>query len=222
MNTEIEQTIITNVLNNPDYFGIVAPHLKQTYFQEPKYKTTLNMIYEFYDKYGTVPSYEALKITCDKLTVNEGLYDDIIQVIDTAAVNAPEENVEWLSDETESFCKQQALYNALSESLQIKQNSELPLNEQNKKILDVGAIPDLMRDALAIAFDDSVGHDYFNDAEARHESYNRQTSKFSFGSGLESLDNLTGGGVESGKWCAPSIRNYCRKTYLNGGEFILH
>lgn len=198
MATEIEQTIITNVLNNPDYFGIVAPHLKQSYFQENKYKTILDMIYSFYDEYSAVPSYEALRIKSDKLTVDEGTYDALHEIINVSEQNQPEDNVVWLTNETEEFCKQQALYNALSESLQIKQNSELPLGEQNRKIPDVGIIPDLMKDALSIAFDSSVGHDYFGDAESRHESYNRKSKKFSFGPGLESLDKLTGGGVESG------------------------
>jgi len=198
MAIEIEQTIITNTLNNPDYFGIVAPHLKQAYFQESKYKHTLDMIYTFHDEYGSVPSHEALKITCDKLSVDEHTYKNIHEVIDIAENSSPENNITWLVNETESFCKQQALYNALSKSVQIKQNSELPLKEQNRKIPDVGIIPDLMKDALAIAFDSSVGHDYFGDAKSRHESYNKKSKKISFGPGLESLDALTDGGVEPG------------------------
>ena len=196
--TEIEQTIITNVLNNPDYFGIVAPHLKQEYFHESKYKKTLDMIFRFHDEYSTVPSYEALRITSDKLSVDENTYNEVNEIIDIAENSSPEDNLTWLTNETEDFCKEQALYNALSESLQIKQNSELPLCDQDTRIPAVGVIPDLMKDALAIAFDSSVGHDYFGDAESRHESYNKQSKKYSFGPGLEALDKLTGGGVEAG------------------------
>ena len=198
MTVEIEQTIITNVLKNPDYFGIVAPHLKQEYFQESKYKKTLDMIFNFHDEYGSVPSYEALRITSDKLTVDENTYNEVNDIITTAESSKAEENLTWLTNETEHFCKEQALYNALSDSLTIKQNSELPLGEQDTRIPGVGAIPDMMKDALSIAFDSSVGHDYFGDAESRHESYNKQSKKYSFGPGLESLDKLTGGGVEAG------------------------
>jgi len=198
MTVEIEQTIITNMLNNQDYFGVVAPHLKQDYFYDAKYQKILDMIYKFYDDYNAVPSYEALKITSDKLTVDEVLYNEVNDVISTAELTEPEQNLTWLTNETEEFCKQQALYNALAESMQIKQNSELSLSERNNKLPDVGIIPDLMKDALAIAFDSSVGHDYFQDAEERHASYNKQTKKISFGPGLESLDELTGGGVEPG------------------------
>ena len=194
----IEQNIISNILNNPDYFSIVSPHIKQEYFHEPKYQKVLDLTFSFFDKYSKVPSYEALRISSEKLSIDENTYNDVIEVIESAEHTEPEGNVEWLTNETEEFCKQQALFNALSYSVQIKANSEAPLNERNNKMPDVGAIPDLMRDALAIAFDSSVGHDYFGDAEERHANYSKQSKKFSFGPGLESLDALTGGGVESG------------------------
>lgn len=107
--------------------------------------------------------------------------------------NAPED-LQWLVDNTEKFCQDKALYNAMSRAIEIQSNAELPNDEQNNKIPDVGAIPDLLRDALAICFDTSVGHDYFEDYETRWDNYHRKSSKIPFG--IDIMNRITQGGVE--------------------------
>jgi hypothetical protein len=48
-------------------------------------------------------------------------------------------------------------------------------------------IPDLMKEALAVSFDTHVGHDFFEDADARYDFYHRPESRIPFD--LELLNN---------------------------------
>ena len=55
------------------------------------------------------------------------------------------------------------------------------------------AIPSILSDALAVSFDNHVGHDYLIDYEERYESYHRKEDKIPFD--LEFFDKVTKGGL---------------------------
>ena len=55
------------------------------------------------------------------------------------------------------------------------------------------AIPSILSDALAVSFDNHVGHDYLEDYEARYESYHRKESRVQFD--LELFNKITKGGL---------------------------
>ncbi|MHC5879393.1 hypothetical protein ACYT69_10755, partial [Streptococcus pyogenes] len=69
------------------------------------------------------------------------------------------EDLNWLVAETERFVQESAMYNATSKIIEIQTNAQLPPEKRNKKLPDVGAIPDIMRAALSISFDSYIGHD---------------------------------------------------------------
>ena len=55
------------------------------------------------------------------------------------------------------------------------------------------AIPSILSDALAVSFDNHVGHDYLEDYEERFESYHRKESRIKFD--LELFNKITKGGL---------------------------
>jgi len=55
------------------------------------------------------------------------------------------------------------------------------------------AIPSILSDALAVSFDNHIGHDYLNDYEARYESYHRKEDRIPFD--LEYFNKITKGGL---------------------------
>ncbi|MGZ7259798.1 hypothetical protein ACXWO8_09695, partial [Streptococcus pyogenes] len=61
------------------------------------------------------------------------------------------EDLNWLVAETERFVQESAMYNATSKIIEIQTNAQLPPEKRNKKLPDVGAIPDIMRAALSIS-----------------------------------------------------------------------
>jgi len=92
---------------------------------------------------------------------------------------------DWLVDTTEEFCREKAIYNALIESIQICDGKNTKLDRQ--------AIPQLLTDALAISFDSSIGHDYFEDAEKRYDNLHREEDRIPFD--VEMLNTITRGGI---------------------------
>jgi replicative DNA helicase len=55
------------------------------------------------------------------------------------------------------------------------------------------ALPLLLQEAIAVSFDKSVGHDFFDDGDARYDFYHTKEDKVPFG--LEIFDKVTKGGV---------------------------
>ena len=102
--------------------------------------------------------------------------------------------LDWLVHITEKFCKTQAIFNALSESIIIQENFKKDDSDKDKRIPDIGAIPDILKDALSVGFDDSIGMDYFSDVEERYLSYLQKIDKIPFQ--LDILNKITKGGVE--------------------------
>lgn len=129
-------------------------------------------------------------------------------------------NMDWLVDSTEKFCQEKAIYNAITESLEI-------MNGKGK--LTKGAIPSLLSDALSISFDPNVGHDYFDNAENRYEYYHRVQEKLPFD--LEFLNKITKSGVPrktlnvimAGVGVGKSLfLCHLSAAYLNQGKNVLY
>ena len=141
-------------------------------------------IIDFIAKYNKCPTQEILDIEIqnrDDLTETE--YKEIREINQT--LDKVETNTEWLVDATEKWCRDRAIYLALMSSIKIADGQD------NNKGRD--AIPHILSDALAVSFDNHVGHDYLEDYEARYESYHKKEEKIPFD--LEFFDKITKGGV---------------------------
>ena len=68
-----------------------------------------------------------------------------------------EVDLQWLHDETEKFCKDKAIYNAVLDGIKIIDGKDKNRTPE--------AIPSILSDALAVSFDLTVGHDYVDDAQ---------------------------------------------------------
>lgn len=191
----IENEIFSNLVNNHEYFARVIPHLREDYFEATSDQILLRTIREYSEKYKGTPSKTAIKLVVDKMkSISESDYDEIMETVD--GMKSAPEDLEFLVNETEEFCQRQAMYNALSESLKIKTNFDKPHSERDDRVKEIGAIPEIMRDALAVCFDTSVGLDFFEDWKERWDFYSKKTSKIPFG--IQMMNTITQGGVERG------------------------
>lgn len=189
----IVDTIFSNLITNQTYFVQTWPHLKADYFDGTA-KQLFNIIDKHVQEYNAIPSTAALEVALDKQNISEVVYDDTKKFIHSLK-NAPED-LNWLVKETENYCREKAMHNALSRSIEIQANAQKSEKERDKKIPDVGAIPDIMAEALAISFDSSIGHDYFEDFEKRWLLYQSKAMKIPFG--IPILNAITKGGAERG------------------------
>lgn len=189
----IEKLIFNNLINNEEYARQVLPHIKEEYFYSDLERRLFKYCVSFFTKYNKLPTPAVLTIALEKDTkISEDDYSTGVAFVNSLT-ELPSET-RWLVDETEVFCKQRALYNALASALEIKENSEKPLDQQNKKIPEVTAIQDLLSNALSVSFDKSVGHDYFEDADKRWDVYHNKETKIPFD--IDILNKITHGGVE--------------------------
>ena len=72
------------------------------------------------------------------------------------------------------------------ESIQI-----LDHTKDNKK--DKGSIPNILSDALAVSFDDHIGHDFIEDVERRYEFYHKLERRIPFD--LDYFNRITKNGI---------------------------
>nr|DAH50963.1 MAG TPA: DnaB-like replicative helicase [Caudoviricetes sp.] len=191
---EVVETILSQLLFNKEYFVKVWPYLNNTYFEKGPAKTLFNTINEHVKEYQAVPTKTALDIALDSSDLSEVEYEGTKKLLGVLA-DTPEDQ-EWLVRETEKYVQKSAMFNATSRIIEIQSNAELPKDKRDKRIPDIGAIPDIMRDALSICFDSALGHDWLNDYEARFQTYLNKSKKVPFR--INILNKITKGGVEYG------------------------
>ena len=177
-------TILNNLIHDEEYTRKVIPFIEEDYFEERSDKIVFEEISSFLKSYDSLPSKEVLQIEVGKrVDLTQDEFQSTEQLIN--ALGKSEYEQEWVYDTTEAWCKERAIYNALMESIKIADGQD------EKKNRD--AIPSILSDALAVGFDQHVGHDYIDDAEDRYAYYHKIENKIPFD--LEYFNKITSGGL---------------------------
>ena len=185
MSLTIERTVLTQLVSNEEYTRKVLPFLKGDYFSDRSEKIVFEEITKFVEKYNKIPTKTSLEIEVQsRKDLNEADFKNVISLVKSLQ---NDENVSfpWLVDTTESFCKDKAIYNAIVEGIQIIDGTD--------KQRGPDAIPSILSDALAVGFDNRVGHDYLLDSDKRFEYYHKIEDKIPFD--LEFFNKITKGGL---------------------------
>ena len=183
----IEQTILKNLIYNEDYTRKVIPFIRDSYFSDQSERIIFKEIFEFTNKYKNLPTHEALIINLtESKNLTEPQLQSSIELLNTIHQNKDEKvEMKWLTEQTEKFCQDKAIYNAIMESVGI-------LDDRNTKKTK-GEIPKLLADALGVSFDSHVGHDYIQDSDERYDFYHRVESRIKFD--LDIFNKITKGGL---------------------------
>ena len=184
MNQTIEKTTLNNLVFNEDYCRKVLPFIKPDYFDIKEEKVVFEEIIKFVDKYKKIPTKTSLEIEIEhRKDLTEVEHDKVVELIQS--LNPAEVDFDWLVDTTEKFCKDKAIYNAVVEGISI-------IDGKDKK-RSPDAIPSILTDALAVSFDNAVGHDYFDDSDKRFEFYHKVEERIPFD--LDFFNKITKGGL---------------------------
>ena len=184
MNQTIERTALSNLVSNEEYCRKVLPFIKPDYFSVKEERIVFEEITNFVDKYRKMPTKISLEIEVEgRKDLNETEHQKIVDIIKT--LDATDVDMEWLLDTTEKFCKDKAIYNAIVDGISIIDGKD--------KNRGADAIPSLLTDALAVSFDNAVGHDYFGDSDARFDFYHKVEERIPFD--LEFFNRITKGGL---------------------------
>ena len=180
----IETTILRNLIFDEEYSRKVIPFIEPEYFEQRSEKVIFEEITSFIVKYNSSITIEALNIEIENRTdLTESEIKEIRDINNSLNDSVVEK--QWLLDSTEKWCRDRAIYLALMESIHIADGND------EKKNRD--AIPSILSEALAVSFDNHIGHDYLQDYEERYESYHRKEDKIPFD--LEFFDKITKGGL---------------------------
>jgi len=181
----LEQTILAHLTYDDNYCRKVIPYLKVSYFQDHAHRLVYTLIHEYVNKYNKLPTKDSLLVD---LTTRSQISEDEFKGA-TAVISAWDgavQDIDWLLDQTEKFCQDRAIYNAIYQSIQIMDD------KKEKKPRTV--IPDLLQEALAVSFDSHIGHDYIQDAEKRWDFFHQTEHRVPFD--LEMLNTITDGGLK--------------------------
>ena len=184
MPTNLEQTILRNLLTDEKYMRKVLPFIKPDYFQGV-YRILFREAGKYVAKYNKLPNAETFKIELDQSDkLSDEQYNMASDIVPQLFAGEKVDD-KWLLDTTEKWCQDRAIYLAIMESISIIDGK----HEQLTK----GALPDLLTKALGVGFDLKVGHDYVENAEDRYEFYHTEEDRLPFD--LEYFNTITKGGV---------------------------
>jgi replicative DNA helicase len=180
----IEKQILNELVHKEDFLRKTLPFLKEEYFNNRVERAVFNLIFEYVKKYNNTPSVSALVIEANDLT---GISDDEQkEVLNTIRdFKDSEVDEDWLVDQTEKFCQDKAIYNAIMQSIQILDGRD----DKTSK----GSIPAILSEALAVSFDTNIGHDFLEDYLKRYEFYHKKEQRIPFD--LEYFNRITKGGL---------------------------
>ncbi len=181
----IEQKILSSLIHNEEYARKTAPFINPGYFQERLEKVVTEEILKFFDAYNKLPTLDIIKIELgNRKDLTDKELSEAQRMTDTLQPDRTTSD-EWLLEKTEKFCKDRAVYNAILESIKIIDGKQTSMTQE--------AIPKILQDALAVSFDQHVGHDYIADAESRFDFYHKKEDKIAFD--LELMNLITAGGL---------------------------
>jgi hypothetical protein len=156
---------------------------------ELKYLQYLSKAYfSYYQKYKDFPTLPLL-ITIIRDDLKEGkdtiLRDQIVEFLQRIRVNPDVGDLQFVKDKTLDFCKKQAMKEALEKAVELIATD------------NIDSVVDLMKNALAAGTPASIGHDFFEDTEARFIKTRRVTCP----TGLSQIDapDILNGGLGRGE-----------------------
>ena len=181
---EVEQLVIKNLLLDEEYVRKAMPFIKSEYFAETTGKKLFDILSKYFTDYSAIPTKEALVIEVGQVGgISDDQHQEIVKAIGN--IDTEKSEFEWILDTTEKWCKERALYLALMSSIKIAEGND----EQRA----AGAIPSILSEALAVTFDNHIGHDYLEDYEERYDFYHQKEEKIPFD--LEFFNKITKGGL---------------------------
>lgn len=182
----IETKILSNLIHNEEYTRKVIPFILEDYFHDKTERIVYEEIHKFFLSFNKLPTQDILKIeSSNRNNITDKEYSEVVALIDT--LTKDDSNEDWLVANTEAFCKDKAVYNAILKGIKIIEGKDKQHTQE--------AIPKILQDALSVAFNQNVGHDYLLDVDSRYDFYHLTENKLPFDITL--LNKITNGGLSN-------------------------
>ena len=185
---QFQEKIFQGLLTDHRWASQIIEVMVPSFF-EIKYLSYLSDKYfSYYQKYRAFPTLPLL-ITIIKEdlveTNDEILKDQIVEYLYRMKMNPDMGDIAYVKEKSLDFCKRQAFKTALEDAVDLIATDKFE------------SVVDLMKEAVAVGMPSSVGHDFFEDAEARFVKMTRQACP----TGIKRLDDrdILQGGLGRGE-----------------------
>ena len=180
--TGFQSKIITSLLVDNKFIKQVVDILEISYFDSDSNKFLINSIKDYFSKYKTNPTMEAIKVLIDDVE-NDVLKTAIVDSLRNAWQHRESNDLEFVQEKTLEFCKNQVVKNAIMDSVELLESQKY---DEIKTIIDKAMTAGMERD---------IGHEYITGFEERMTQQARQTQPTQW----DSVNDLMDGGLAGGE-----------------------
>jgi len=219
LNQTLPTHILNHLLNNEEYCRRVIPYIKKEYF-DGSHRTVFDLIVSFVNAHNKLPTAKVLDLELKKINAHEEILNKASRLIEEIQEKS-DVDTDYLIKESENWCRERAVYNAIMESIQIIDKKDTKRSE--------GAIPEILSDALGVSFDQAIGHDYIDNSSERFDFYNLKEDRIPFD--LDYFNKITKGGLPNktlnialaGTGVGKSLfMCHCASSVLEQGKNVLY
>tara|TARA_B100001123_G_C15339904_1_gene1034413 strand:- start:1287 stop:2699 length:1413 start_codon:yes stop_codon:yes gene_type:complete len=206
--------IITSLLTDQQFaitiYDMIQPELLDT---EAK-QWLVRQIKEYYYEYKVTPTLSALKVKINEVST-ELLRDSIVDELREVTKNIEAPDLEFVKNETVTFCKNQMLKSAIVKSVDLLQTGQY---DEIKRVVD---------NAMRAGTHRDIGLEYVKEFDSILDDINRDTVPTSW----EAVDTIMDGGLAGGELgvvVAPSGigKSWCLQALgvnaLKAGKNVVH
>ena len=180
--TGFQSKIITSLLVDSKFIKQIVDILEISYFDSDSNKFLIKSIKDYFGKYKTNPTMEAIKVLIDDVE-NDVLKTAIVDSLRNAWQHRESNDLEFVKEKTLEFCKNQVVKNAIMESVELLETQKY---DEIKTIIDKAMTAGMERD---------IGHEYITGFEERMTQQTRNTMPTQW----DSVNDLMDGGLAGGE-----------------------
>ena len=180
--TNFQSKILTSLLVDVKYTKQILDILEISYFDSDSNKFIIKSIKDYFKKYKTTPTMEALKVMVDEVD-NDVLKTSIVDSLRSAWTHRESPDLDFVKEKSLEFCKNQVVKNAIMESVELLESQKY---DEIKTIID---------DAMKAGVETDIGHEYITGLEER---LSKQT-RICLPTQWDSVNDLMDGGLAGGE-----------------------
>ena len=183
-----QEKIFQSLITDKEWSAQMVEVMDPTFFDIRYLEYLADKFFAYFKKYKCFPTLGLLvTIVRDDLSQKDDavLRDQIVQFLHRVKTSTDLGDLAYVKDKSLDFCRKQAFKDALEQAVDLIQTEKFE------------SVVTLMKNAVAVGLPNSVGHDFFEDVEARFVKINRQVCP----TGLPRLDakDIFRGGLGRGE-----------------------
>ena len=180
--TSFQSKIITSLIVDNKFIKTIGDILEVSYFDSDANKFLIKSIVDYFEKYKSPPTMEALKVVIDDVE-NDTLKTAIVDSLRGAWQHRESPDLEFVKEKTLEFCKNQVIKSAIMESVELLDNQQY---DEIKGVID---------NAMKAGVERDIGHEYITGFEERMNQQSRKTLPTQW----DSVNDLMDGGLAGGE-----------------------